>query len=252
MINTNFKCSHDDLVKYWNQEGNQDYELTVVDEGECGLCFGKPVKVLTQHGAERFGVRAGFCINCTAFIIPIHPDLLEYPVGFPESEETHIIRVDCEKLENFLKRSDKNNFLSESEIDSLINAVEKNKTNPDLALAREYKRKAYQCTSCFGYILKVLSDGRVDNFRDLKLMRSIDNYLVACFGCSSLISRASGCSMLTCPNTLCKIQICAFCLNGASKEGDLKHDIFTCSQSIYNRMPPPEPRLCECSAEKKD
>jgi hypothetical protein len=243
-----FNCSHAELEKNWNH--HQDYEL-IPTVGNCGMCFSKPVTVLTQIGAERFGMHAGYCLRCIKVCIPIMD--LEYPVGFKDSEDEHIIRVDSEKLEHFLQSPQTKETFSESEIAELTEAVEKNKSNPDLAQTREFRKKPHQCKNCFGYILKnvrVEDLKGYDPFAEFCGIRSKDNYLVSCLGCSALISRMSGCSILTCPDTLCKVQICAYCLNGASESREIEHGA-GCSEKIRNKEEPPVPRHCNCPHEEE-
>jgi len=232
-----FPCSHDVLVKNWNQDGFQDYELTAT-MGKCNNCF-QTIQVLTQIGAERFGVTAGYCLPCITYLIPEEPSL-EVEVGFTDSKDLHIIRITPERIENYLKNSKAQKAFPEKEILALTQAVEKNKSNPDLAKSQIYKSKPHQCKDCFGYIL------RTNAFESLLTIRSKDNYMIACFGCGSFLGRQSGCSMLTCVDKICGIQVCAFCLNGASESKNLTHDIKTCSEKIYNKKSPPEPRQCDC------
>ncbi|WP_068471000.1 hypothetical protein [Candidatus Protochlamydia phocaeensis] len=242
---TKFQCSHDILVENWNQDG---YDLTVT-EGECGICAQREVKVLTQLGAERFGVKVGFCPLCVAVCLPETP-CFEASVGFSDSEDKHVIRMDSEKVEAFLKDPIRSGCLSEEEINGLIEGVAKHKNNPSLAQAREYKKKAYQCKDCFGYILEMVK-GENYTFSDLSNSRKHGFYTVACFGCLSLVQRINNCSMVICPDPLCQTQCCTFCLNGASIEKELQHDIKLCSERISNQEVPPEPRLCDCPDQKE-
>jgi hypothetical protein len=237
-----FSCSHDVLVQKWNQDGYQDYEL-IPTEGTCGFCYSKSVKVLTQIGAERFGVHAGFCLSCINAFIPDDASPLDFAVECTNSEDMHNIRVDSERLEIFLKNPKIGEFLSEQEISDLSQAVKRNKDNPALQFARECRKKPHQCKNCFGYILEDVS------FEEFCKSRSNKNYIVSCFGCSALLARSKGCSMLTCPDTQCSNRICAFCLDGASDSKDLQHDISNCSQNISKQYSPPIPRRCTCPNE---
>jgi hypothetical protein len=207
--------------------------------GKCNNCFQK-LQVLTQVGAERFGMNAGYCLPCITYLIPEEPTL-EVEVGFSESDDLHIIRIDCEKIENFLKNPKFQESLSEEERSKLNEAIEKNKGNPNLAKAKLYKSKPNQCKTCLGYVLNDRT------FSSFTTMRDKSNYLICCFGCGIFIGRDGGCSILTCPDKVCRLQTCAYCLNGATTLTNFSHDINVCSNRIYNKKSVPQPRQCECN-----
>lgn len=235
-----FPVSHDVLEQKWTP---RDYELSSIKKGTCQYCLSESVKVITQIGVKRFEASSvGYCLRCINVILPL-TNTLEAYLGFKDSDDQHVIRIDAEKLENFLKKRKTQKKLSEEEVADLLETVKKNQENPDLAQAREYKKKPHQCDRCFGYILDAV------NFEDFVACRSSENYLVSCFGCSALIARSRGCSVLTCPDTLCALQVCAFCLSGGSKLKDLQHDLSVCSQNIREKKAPPEPRQCDCENE---
>lgn len=240
-----FNCSHDDLVKNWNQDGFQDYELTST-EGNCQYCLDANVTILTQIGAARFGVSAGFCLRCIEYVIPRKP-MIEAKALFNESSDVHMISIDSEKIENFVRDRAESQGLSKENIDGLTKAVKENQSNPALLLSREYSKKKHQCKNCFGYILEVVSNGEgFDSFDILRKNRSKDNYMTCCFGCAALSARVKGCSILKCPTTQCATQICVFCLFGASEDKTLKHNLYECSQKVEEMKTPPMARLCEC------
>jgi hypothetical protein len=241
-----FPCSHDALTEQWNQ--NEDYEVAVIDEGYCGKCKEMSVKILTQHGAKRFGVNAGFCLSCINKHLLSSANPLEYRVGFNDSpSDAHIIRVNGAKLAKFLETQAVQEALTQEEIEALTKSVVDNQNNPRFIQARKYQEQAHQCKNkdCNGYIL----EDRM--FKALCNMRTRSDYTVACFGCTGFMSiSGGGCSILTCGTSGCNVQVCVYCINGATTKR-IEHNLQTCSELYNKHRGCPFPRLCECKANEE-
>ncbi len=241
-----FNYTQEFLLQKWDNEGYPDQELTTVEKGDCGYCLCDSVKVLTQIGVKRFEVNAGACLSCINTLIPENPSL-KVGVKFKDSSNFHTIRIDNEKLENFLKSSEVKNLVEE-EISTLKESLKKHQINPSLIRSREFQKKPYQCKSCFGYVVDQKLQKKIElaTFEKFCEKRDSDNYLVSCFGCSAWIQREGGCSIISCPVSDCSVEMCVFCLNKASDLKGIAHDVQICTKGILEKKIVPKPRPCDC------